>query len=369
MNILINYPKYGESGPAFSLNLAKGFVENGHTVFAVIGEDISNEKEWYGLLPSQNICTLNLHTNKGSKIGRLKAMLRVGVKEQRKIRKQFAGICFDYNICTFYSKWTLFVNKMIKKTKTITICHDPLPHSGAQTSIQDQVKFYSMSDEMFVLTESFRKVASRTYSVPYEKVHYVPHGRMDMYKKNEEFDSLQALYTKKYHILFFGRIEEYKGLHVLAEAYKKLFNEYNDVELTILGNGNFSPYKEEYRTLQNIHIVNRYIKDEEVGNYFSLKNTIAVVPYIDATQSGVIPIAYEFGTPVVSSDVGGLKEQLDNGNIGILYTDNSAANLADALLKIIKNEKEFEIQRQKMFAYRETLNWSNIAKRMLDSMK
>lgn len=369
MNILINYPKYGESGPTFSLQLTKGFVENGHTVYAVIGEGVANEKEWYEVLPPQNICAINLHTNAGSSIGRIRAMLRVGICEQRKVRKQFSGIVFDYDICTFYSKWTLFVNRIINKKKIVTICHDPLPHSGARTAIHDMMKYYKHSDEMFVLTDSFRKIASQTYGIPLEKVHYVPHGRMDMYKKNAAFDMLQGLYKKKFHILFFGRIEKYKGLSVLADAYERLFKKYTDVELTILGNGDFTPYAEKYSALENVHIENRYIKDEEVGNYFALKNTIAVVPYIDATQSGVIPIAYEFGTPVVYSNVGGLKEQLDNGNIGVSYDDNSGEKLADALMKIIGDEKAFEVQRNKMFTYRESLNWSNIAKRMLESMK
>ena len=55
MNILINYPHNGESGPVFSLELAKGIQELGHNVYAILNEDIANKAQWEVTLPEANI--------------------------------------------------------------------------------------------------------------------------------------------------------------------------------------------------------------------------------------------------------------------------------------------------------------------------
>lgn len=367
MNILINYPKRGESGPVFSLELAKGFQARGHQVYAVIVEEMINADQWRKELPVGHVAFLKSH-KPGNKISFLMTTLRFLFFDCYKLRKKFSGIGIDLSVRTFYSHWGVFVDKAVKPKRKTAVCHDPKAHRGVNRNEKLYYNFYHNVDDIFVLTKSFIPETSRAYNMPMDKVHFVSHGRMNMYKTNENFESIQAKYTKRYHFLFFGKIEEYKGLHILASAYKAVLEQYPDCELTILGNGNFDKYREEYAALPNVHLINRFIEDDEIGNYFALKNTIAVLPYIDATQSGVIPIAFEFGTPVIASNVGGLKEQLDEGHMGLFYDNNEPERLADCMVSAIQLPEFMGRQRELMLRFKDDLEWTQIADRFLNEV-
>lgn len=53
------------------------------------------------------------------------------------------------------------------------------------------------------------------------------------------------------------------------------------------------------------------MEDEEVESIFSGENLVAVLPYLDATQSGVVLTAMDYGVPVIATDTGGLSEQIE----------------------------------------------------------
>ncbi|MBP3883865.1 MAG: glycosyltransferase, partial [Olsenella sp.] len=67
--------------------------------------------------------------------------------------------------------------------------------------------------------------------------------------------------------------------------------------------------------------------DEDIARLFSMENCVAVVPYRDATQSGVIALALAYGVPVIASDTGGLREQLDGGNVGLFCEPGNTESL------------------------------------------
>ena len=75
--------------------------------------------------------------------------------------------------------------------------------------------------------------------------------------------------------MFFGRIAENKGLDILAEAYRKVYDELdNSVSLSVIGNGDFSLYEKLYRHLSNVTIINRWIEDREVESIFLGHNSM-----------------------------------------------------------------------------------------------
>lgn len=365
MNILINYPKYGESGPAFSFELAKGLKENGQNIFAILPKTIPNATGWIEEFSEEKIYWIRSANSKDeSKIIRVFELFFVDLIS---IRLKFKNK-IDVSIKPFYSEIGQIVDIMVHSKLRAAICHDPIPHSGAKINRKKYRKFYQKNDKIFVLTKRFIPIVKSEFGFSENNICYFPHGRMSMYHINDKYSSIASQYSRKFHLLFFGRIEKYKGLHVLAEAYRTVKDIYSDVELTILGSGNFNEYIDEYDTLKDVHLINRYIDDNEVGNYFALPHTICVVPYIDATQSGVIPIAYEFGTPVVASNQGGLREQLDDGRLGLLYDNNDPVKLAERILELIRNEKKFQDETEKMLKYRDNISWNNVAKQLIDGL-
>jgi glycosyltransferase involved in cell wall biosynthesis len=83
-------------------------------------------------------------------------------------------------------------------------------------------------------------------------------------------------------------------------------------------------------------IQDEYISDERRAELFS-HASVVVLPYVEATQSGVIPVAYSFGKPVVATTVGGLPSQVDHGETGFLVAPRDPDALAMATVELLCN--------------------------------
>ena len=103
-------------------------------------------------------------------------------------------------------------------------------------------------------------------------------------------------------------------------------------------------------TGEDLEIYNQLIikNKTEIRNYqISLKemfylfknSTLVVLPYLDATQSGIIPLAYEFGKPVIVTSVGSIPEVVKNGKEGIIVSPRSSRELGLAISYVLKNRK------------------------------
>jgi glycosyltransferase involved in cell wall biosynthesis len=164
------------------------------------------------------------------------------------------------------------------------------------------------------------------------------------------------------YFLFFGRISRYKGIIRPLKAYDML-TEDEKPDLVIAGNGALEPEEAELvRKHPRILLLNRYIRDGEM--LWLVKNARAVaLPYIEASQSGVIPIAYSFGVPVVTSDIPGLTEFVEDGVSGIVCRD--IPELRDALLKLEDGAVRERLAAGALGFHRVKLNWEENVKRCI----
>ncbi len=135
--------------------------------------------------------------------------------------------------------------------------------------------------------------------------------------------------------LFFGRIQKYKGIEYLLAAQNELFKTRERAELVIAGSGTLP----EIPTIpESTIIINRFIADAEVRGLFE-QCDIVVLPYIEATQTGVIPLAYYFGKPVICTRVGALAEMVIDGTSGTLIREKSVTTLTDAMRNYINSRE------------------------------
>ena len=137
------------------------------------------------------------------------------------------------------------------------------------------------------------------------------------------------------YALFFGLIRDYKGLDTLIEAWAKFRRSGHKLLIA----GEFYASRDKYIDLierlglqDDIILHDHFIPDNEVANYFSVSDCV-VLPYKTATQSGVTQIAYNFRTPIIVTDVGGLKEIVPDGVVGYVV-DSSVEGVVDGLNRI-----------------------------------
>jgi len=135
-------------------------------------------------------------------------------------------------------------------------------------------------------------------------------------------------------IIFFGRLLKYKGIELLLDSIISIQDKIN-INLTIAGIGNIEKYQKKIDKIKNINIFNKWLSDKEIINLFD-KNDLCILPYIEASQSGIVPISFMTGTPIIATDVGGLSEQIDHNYNGLLVRIN-IVNVADAIIKIYNN--------------------------------
>lgn len=147
-------------------------------------------------------------------------------------------------------------------------------------------------------------------------------------------------------IMFFGYIRKYKGLMNLIEAMPEIKRGVPNLHLLIVGEFYDDPaeYKDaiERRGIaDNVTIVNEYVPNEQVRRYFDASNLV-VLPYNEATQSGILNIAYAFGKPVIVTDVGGLAELVQEGKTGYVVPAHDVNALARSVVRYFRENRELE---------------------------
>jgi glycosyltransferase involved in cell wall biosynthesis len=135
------------------------------------------------------------------------------------------------------------------------------------------------------------------------------------------------------HLLSFGRLLPYKGLDMLADALA-LLGPQPGVFVRVVGAGPESAELERLRSTPNVTVENRWVPETELGTLLAAADAL-VLPYREASQSGVAALALAAGRRIVATRVGGLAEQLGGEPLATLCDPNAAA-LAKALADLIR---------------------------------
>lgn len=150
----------------------------------------------------------------------------------------------------------------------------------------------------------------------------------------------------KPYILFFGRIEEYKGIHLLYRAFVECSELNEHYVLVIAGSGQIG--FERAADEKNVVMLSRYIKDSELAYLY--KNAHCVVyPYISATQSGVLSLAFYYQTPVLASDVPFFKSIIESTDTGLLFKNGDVEDLKKQLLSLVRFDASEMKDKQKTY--------------------
>lgn len=137
-------------------------------------------------------------------------------------------------------------------------------------------------------------------------------------------------------LLFFGFVRPYKGLEYLIQALAEV-RKHLDVHLVVVGEIWGSPayyqrYAEEFDVAPYITFENRYVANEELPTIFAAADVV-VLPYISATQSAVVQLAFGATKPVITTHVGGLPEVVQDGVNGLIVPPQDAHALAKAIIR------------------------------------
>ncbi|KLK89299.1 glycosyl transferase family 1 [Methanoculleus sediminis] len=261
---------------------------------------------------------------------------------------------------------------MLRKYPLVATFHDIEPHPGEDRLLDAGSLLYRltlfvsrvMPDRIFVHGKALRETLVKDYRVPERKVHVIPIGEHEVapFVKFEQADRE----PDGRRILFFGRIHRYKGLDCLIRAEPLITREIPDARIVIAGTGeDFSRYEEAMAGRDAFEVYNYRIPYEEGARLFQQASVVAL-PYLEASQSGVIPTAYGFRRPVVVTDVGSLPEVVDDGVTGYVVPPRDPQALAAAIVRLLKDPGACRRMGEQGYAKLKTdMAWSTIARSLL----
>lgn len=164
-------------------------------------------------------------------------------------------------------------------------------------------------------------------------------------------------------VLHFGRLLPYKGLDLLADALA-LLGPPGDFELRICGEGPHSAALTRLAAMPGVKVENRWFSDDELPGLLSWAGGL-VLPYREASQSGVAAMALAAGRQVLATNVGGLPEQL-GGQPGALLCAPEPGAIAQGLQTLLQRLREAPVAAEPRAA---GADWHDFATALLAALK
>lgn len=248
--------------------------------------------------------------------------------------------------------------------KVIMCVHDVNPHpnyNALKVMVKDKFKFFYIekawkrADKIVLFSKHSLKMFASKYQNLTGKLFVV---KLGAHVPDVDFQKPPELIGNENFVLFFGRIDKYKGIIHLLNAYE---NNCDNVKAKLIIAGRGILTDEENQIINNnpnIILIKRYILDGEMLWLFD-KCKFTVLPYIEASQSGVLSMSYYFNKPVLVSNLDGLTEFVEENETGYIYHNfkefsellsymiNEELDMADEISNYYKNYLEWDVNIRK----------------------
>ncbi len=192
------------------------------------------------------------------------------------------------------------------------------------------LKIYQKNIQLFIAPSQFMKNIVERFSWNKEKIKVVYNSYSNSFlQKNNLINSEEKIKEEEY-LLYFGRLSPEKGLNTLIESVA------NTKQITkIVGTG---PSKRELIKLTK--------KLQAPVNFLGFKDQKSLLPLIKKAKAVIIPSiwaenmplslleALSLGKIVIASNIGGLKEVIQNKKNGLLFQTASKQDLIRCLMDL-----------------------------------
>jgi glycosyltransferase involved in cell wall biosynthesis len=223
--------------------------------------------------------------------------------------------------------------------------HNAFPHEFKPIHVKQYCRIYNTVDKIVVLTKFVANEIQVQCKTAKDKITVIPHGNYAPITDSLDIDNTFNI-TGHPIIGFLGLIRPYKGLLHLIHAFSVVNSKLPDSRLLIIGRcledyNNYQIAIDNLGLSQKIITILKYVPMKEFVGLLNLID-IVVFPNITASQSGSIPLLYQYSKPVVATKVGGLPEMVAHGKSGYLVKPNSDNDLAYAILDILQSPEQLK---------------------------
>lgn len=168
--------------------------------------------------------------------------------------------------------------------------------------------------------------------------------------------------------LMFGRFRAYKGLDLLRDAWPALRARCPTATLRVVGEGDAEALAPGLGALAGVIVEPRWVSEAEIPALLAAADAL-VLPYREASQSGVVSLAFAMGIPAVATPVGGLSEQVTDGETGAVAAAVTPEALADAMARLCKPAEQARLAAGARAAGRALADWDAQAAALVEALR
>ena len=259
--------------------------------------------------------------------------------------------------------WELFLRRFMRRVPWVVTCHDIVRHPsyrciGSTPSWMLKIAV-RVSQGVIVHSKTLAEQALREWneSLQSKLIRVIPHGILMHYGAG-----VAQVGVGKGRVLFFGTLDKYKGLEHLAKAWPKVVAQLPGAELIVAGKCmSENNYNQMFSDCPNTTLLLKHQSDAEVRALFKWADVL-VLPYTEASQSGVLHLGMAFALPVVVTAVGGLPDVIQDGVNGLVVPPAECGVLAHAISRLLTDLPLRSTIIDATVELRNTLySWRNIA--------
>jgi glycosyltransferase involved in cell wall biosynthesis len=209
--------------------------------------------------------------------------------------------------------------------RVVMVCHNVLPHDRTPLARVLAGRLLRLADAVLVHAASEAELTARLCPSGTIVRAFHPAGQAQTWVPAPNCGRLLA----------FGYVRPYKGIADLLAALVHV----PEAQLRVVGRfwepvARYERLVERLGLAGRVTLEDRYVADAEVPALLA-DCDVVVCPYRQASQSGVVPVAYASGRAVVATRVGGLAEAVIDGSTGALAVAGDEGALADAIRRAL----------------------------------
>lgn len=264
----------------------------------------------------------------------------------RRIRREAPDLLILQWWVPYWTPSLAAISHLIKhytNIKIVYVCHNVTPHEESG-SIDHRLAWVVLKrgDAFIVHSEQDRRkllmllpkaLVWRTNLPTYEEFQQLAVQQ----RQGTNIRDTLGLHEKQI-LLFFGFVRPYKGLEYLIQALPLVLKHLPTAHLLVVGEfwgtskTGYMRYAEQAGVTEHLTIIDEYVPNEALNDYFDVAEVV-VLPYVSATQSAVVQLAFGFGKPVITTRVGGLHEVVQDGRNGLVVPPQNEEALAAAIMR------------------------------------
>lgn len=235
---------------------------------------------------------------------------------------------------------------------TVATVHEVLPYEDPHHYVESWRRAYAAHDVLIAHSRYVAAEYRRTFGPPRD-MWIVPHGDYTFFRTAgislpQAASSLQQVRASARRslgvpedavvFLFAGYMRPYKGVDVLCRAWPLAVDRGLPPGSLLIMVGSVSPevapFLDRLESVagERVRIVRGYVTNATLTRYLEAADAM-VAPYHQCFTSGIVPLAFSFGLPVVATRVGALAESIRSGYNGLLVAEGDEESFARALVR------------------------------------